>query len=65
MADLGLKICAPPVFFVSLYRQNQGSLTAPRDSLIAMRISLIRRHISLVRRPYKAGKSSGKANNNA
>ena len=43
---------------VTLQCQNQGSLTAPRDSLIAMRISLIRRHISLVRKPYKAGKSS-------
>ena len=42
-----------PLFFVTLYRQNQGGLTAPRDSLIAMRTSLIRRHISLVRRPYQ------------
>ena len=41
---------APFLNVVTLHRQNQGRLTAPRDSLIAMRISLIRRHISLIRR---------------
>ena len=34
--------------FNVLQYQNQGSLTAPRDSLIGMRISLIRSHISMI-----------------
>jgi hypothetical protein len=51
MAVFEGKICAARFFFVPLHCQNQGSLTAPRDSLIATRISLKTEIISCITGP--------------